>query len=532
MSIPVSIQDKLFTSNTLVSKAFLIYYFAIIWGSTLPILLEIYLFWKLVEKNLLVLISLLPIQIYIGYVILVLFSVLIAKIFLIIVNIIHKPKEGVFKRNKKDRDYYYWSLRAVIKKWPIWISKIIPLPKINKLNFRWFENDSEFIEYGKNVFIGKGASIRASMIFNEYLIIKKVIIDENAIIGANSFISPGTQIGKNSIVGTMSFTRFNQKLKANSIYYSDPLEQLNLSTKNLNDFAKKLGECFSKYFNPFNNKNGMCLNQKKSLKNKFDVNLKYDLFIFGTIYFASNAIPTFTFLYFAMEFFIPYFLYCPDFFSLFINVVPLIIFLLTPLIFIIVYVINLLCVILIGKIFYKIIQIKNPIKEGTFFWETKNKYYKNYFRHSFLLRYIKWKIQKSPFPWLINFAFNFIGNCVVGKDTIIEDSFIAKELLKIGNNTYIGKTLTANHLWDKNLTIKKVCIGSNVVISDLCCVSPGALIKDNTSLLPLSLIRKSEILSPDSVFFDSKIKKLSKKEILNNLNINTLKLNKSETKVD
>ena len=82
------------------------------------------------------------------------------------------------------------------------------------------------------------------------------------------------------------------------------------------------------------------------------------------------------------------------------------------------------------------------------------------------------------------------------------------------------------------MTIKKVCIGNNVVISDICCVSPGTTIKDNTSLPPLSVIRKSETLSPNSFFFDLKVEKLSKKEILNKLNINSLKSSKSEVKVD
>ncbi|MCK4781211.1 MAG: hypothetical protein KAT57_13510, partial [Candidatus Lokiarchaeota archaeon] len=145
MSTPVSIHDGPFTTNTLASKKFLILYITIIWGSILPLLLEFYVFLKLIEFNFYLFILLLPFQIYIGYIITVFSSILVAKIFLIIINRVHKPKEGVFKRIESDKDYYFWSLRAVIKKWPIWISKFIPLPIIDKLNVRWFDNDSEFI---------------------------------------------------------------------------------------------------------------------------------------------------------------------------------------------------------------------------------------------------------------------------------------------------------------------------------------------------------------------------------------------------
>ncbi|NVM34694.1 MAG: hypothetical protein HWN81_03800 [Candidatus Lokiarchaeota archaeon] len=512
MSTPVSIHDGPFTTNTLASKSFLIIYVTIIWGSILPLLLELYLFLKLIEYDFYLFILLLPFQIYIGYIILVFSSILLAKVFLIIINLIHKPKEGIFERNNNNKDYYFWSLRAIIKKWPVWISKFIPLPLVDKLNVRWFHNDSEFIEYGKNVCIGKGSSIRASMIFREFLIIKKVKIEDNVTIGSNSYIVPGTHIYKNTTITMMSVTKFNQKIKRDSD-----------SKKYSIDSIQEINNVLSKVINLNDN-----LLPDKPKAEKFVKNLNFDLFTFGALYFFSNLIPILGSIYFVNTLFFPVFLQCSSFFSIFQNINSLVIFFVTPLFLIIVYFMNLLIVIFFTKLLYKFIQYLNPVKEGVFHWENKNNDYKCYFKRSFILRYVKWKIQKSPFPWLIKFAFNFIGNCQIGTNTVIEDSYLAKELLKVGNNTYLGKALIANHLWDKSLTVKKITIGDNVTISDNCCISPGTEIQENVSLLPLSVTTKNDNLSADSIYFNSPLTKISKERLINifNLDMDDLALNK------
>ncbi len=513
MSTPVSIHDGPFTTNTLVSKKFLFIYFFIIWSSILPLLLEFYIFWKLINFNLKLFILVLPIQIYIGYIILVVCSIITSKIFLIIINSIHKPKEGVFERSKDNKDYYFWSLKAVIKKWPIWISKFVPLPSVNKINLRWFHNDSEFIEIGRNVFIGKGSSIKASMIFGNSLVIKKIKIEDNVIIGSNSFISPGTIICKNAIIGAMSVTKFNQTIKLNSIYMGYPAEELNFdkdsmfSIQNIKETISKNSDCNQKIIEKTIKK------KMKPPEKKFVKNLKFNLFIFGLLYFISNVIPILGVIYFGFEFFIPYFLQSPSFYYIFLNVHSLTIFLITPLILIFLFLINILILVLITKLFYKIIKTSNTVKEGIFYWQNKNNNFNHYFKRSFLLRYIKWKLQKSPFPWLLNPAFNFIKNCKIGKNTVIEDSFIAKEFLEVGNNVYLGKLLSATHLWDKNLTIKNITIGENVTISDNCCIAPGTAIENNVSLFPLSVTAKFDKLKSNCIYYNAPLTEISIKKL-------------------
>ncbi len=521
MSTPVSIQDGPFTTNTLASKVFIIFFLTTIWASILPLLLEFYLFWKLIEHNISLLIYLIPFQIYFGYLILVVFSVLITKLLLILINFIHKPKEGVFKRIKQDRDYYFWSLRAVLKKWPIWISKFIPLPFVDKINIKWFGNDSEFIKYGKNVSIGKGSAIKASMIFKNFLIIKKVNIGDNVIIGSNCVIAPGTQIGKNDIIAAMSATKLNQTLNPNSGFFGFPIEPFDIQEINSNDSIERLRREQTKNFKKSNEKvKTIALKQKPKQNKKFVRNLNSDLLIFAIIYFVSNSIPILGIIFFGAELVFPFFLQSPNILYIFTNPLPLVIFILTPIIFIIVYIINLILVIFTGRLLYKIIKHINPTREGIFDWEIKNKDFNYYFRRSFLLRYIKWKIQKSPFPWLIKFAFNFVGNCQIGRNTVIENSFLAKEHLEVGNNVYLGRILITNQLWDKNLTVKKISVKDNVVIQDNCCIAPGTEIEQNVTLLPLSITGKCEKLPSNSIYYNTPLTKITDKELILVFNLN------------
>ncbi|MFX1364684.1 MAG: DapH/DapD/GlmU-related protein [Promethearchaeota archaeon] len=522
LSIPVSIQDGSFTTNTLASKYFLIHYISLIWFSSLPLLLESYLFWKLVDNNLFLIILLLPLQIYIGYVTLVISSILLAKCFLIVTYIIHQPKEGFFKTAKLDKDYYFWSLRAVIKKWPIWISKFITLPLINKIVLRWFNNDSEFIHFGKNVVIGQGTSIRASMILGNSLIIKKVKLEDNVTIGSNSFISPGTHISKNITLGAMSLTKFNQEIKLDS----DSVSLAITSTPKLNQILSKKKD---NNINSNLNENTIPVKQKSE---KFIKNLKFNISIFGFLYFISNSIPILGLWYYLSRVFQPIFLRNSNFLTIFINTNVFVIFLITPLFLIMLYIINLLLVILFTKLLYKILQYLNPIKEGIFKWDNKNKDYKYYFKRSFILRYMKWKIVKSPFPWLMKFAFNYIGNCQIGKNSVIEDSYLAKELMKVGKNSYIGKALLANHLWDKNLTIKKISIGDNVSILDNCCISPGTEIQENVCLLPLSITTKNDKLITHSINFNIPSSKTLNNKLIDIYNLPFCALFNSKKKPD
>ena len=239
MSIPSSLKVGPNTSLILVKKRYLIFYIFLIWISIFSIQFEFWLIWKLYLYNKFAQFYIfLPLVIFIMYLTSIIVSLIFAKILLLIVNLIHKPREGIFIRDRSDKDYRHWSLRNTIKKWPIWISHKFPFPFMNNICFMMFgvrtkySNslfegwvDTEFIEFGKNVVIGQGAVIQSALIIGNLFIIKKTTIEDNVVIGSQSLVMPGTHIRKNSILGGHSMTTVGQELEENFIYLGAPAKK-------------------------------------------------------------------------------------------------------------------------------------------------------------------------------------------------------------------------------------------------------------------------------------------------------------------
>jgi carbonic anhydrase/acetyltransferase-like protein (isoleucine patch superfamily) len=201
----------------------------------------------------------------------IIISLIFAKILLLIVNLIHKPREGVFVKDRADKDYRYWSLRNTIKKWPIWISHKFPFPFMDNICFKMFgvktrySNslfegwvDTEFIEFGKNIVIGQGAVIQSAVIVGNLFIIRKTIIEDNAMVGTQSIVMPGTHMKKNSILGAHSMTTVGQELEENFIYLGGPAKKfkknlfikddLEETIKKQMELKKEIKDRFEEYY--------------------------------------------------------------------------------------------------------------------------------------------------------------------------------------------------------------------------------------------------------------------------------------------
>jgi hypothetical protein len=178
---------------------------------------------------------LIPLMIVASYFIFIFGCAIFSKLFLILINLIHKPKEGIFKAEKGDTDFEFWCLRTELKKLVIWIMNNCPLPWIDVWAFRWFGTkidftshlydawvDMEFIKFGRKVTIGQGAVVMSSMVVGKYLFIRKVIFDDYTVIGGVASISPGTIIGKDTVIGALSSTNLNQLLEPGWIYFGIP----------------------------------------------------------------------------------------------------------------------------------------------------------------------------------------------------------------------------------------------------------------------------------------------------------------------
>ncbi|MFX0000661.1 MAG: hypothetical protein ACFE9Q_09820 [Candidatus Hodarchaeota archaeon] len=221
-----------FVTTSAISKIgykFLALYIPILWASgymTVAVFFDVslYIQWYI---N----IFLIPVWLFVLYFIFVFGIAIFTKAFILIINMVHKPREGVFRAEKGDRDYEFWRLRVELKKLVFWFMNNGPITWIVMWGFRWMNikvdfsshmqdawADGGFIEFGRNVTVGQGAVVMSSMVVGKYLIIKKIILEDYSVVGGLSLISPGTNIGKESVIGTFSATIPNQNIEPGWIY--------------------------------------------------------------------------------------------------------------------------------------------------------------------------------------------------------------------------------------------------------------------------------------------------------------------------
>jgi len=257
MSVPNSMRIGPLIPTILIKKWYLLFYYVIIWFSFIPLFLEFWVYWQLLWDNArpLHFYAFLPLMIIPMYVTLVFSATFIAKLFHLLVNAIYKPRTGTFLRHRSDKDFRYWCIRNVIKKWPFWLSHRFPFPFMNNFVFKvfgvktrlsnsLFEGwvDTEFIEFGRNVVVGQGSIIQSSVVIGNLLIVKKTIIDDEVRIGSHAIVMPGTHIKRRSVLASNSVTIVNQVLDEGFIYVGVPAKILKKNYFFEDGLQDKLGQ--------------------------------------------------------------------------------------------------------------------------------------------------------------------------------------------------------------------------------------------------------------------------------------------------
>lgn len=489
--------------------------------SAQPSLLWLWYYWQLFPEPDLIFYFFFPFIFFMDILILILSSILTAKIFLAFINLIHKPKEGIFKRSKKDKDYCYWSLRSVVKKWPFWLARQLNLPLLETFAFKIlgvktsFSNslyegwiDCEFVDIGKNVRIGQGSLILSNMIVRDNLIIKRVIIKDNVIIGAHSVILPGTIIEYDTILDAISMTTVNQHLENGSIYRGVPAKKMVNQLKygdviRLNQiiFDKPLVEKYEEE------------NLRARVK-EMAVPFHFYVITGWLIIGGSFIIPGFLFILYVFGILVPNLFSIPFSFQSYLELDTLLVLISTPLVFIGMYLLHLFFVALFTKWLYKLADKRGP-KQGVFdrnLHESSTALDYYHFR-SFLLKYPVFAYIRSPFPWFVNWDLKFIGSNKIGKGTVFEDTFFHSHV-DLGKNCYIGTFAhISNHLVDgvygeENLTFFGATIGNNCVFNVSSGAMPGLEMEDNSTLLPMCATIKYDKLGTNGIYGGFPAKKL------------------------
>jgi len=151
-----------------------------------------------------------------------------------LLNKLHPPREGVFEKGSKD--WKYMHRRFWIAYFPIWLARALPLPWADIFVYRLFgvhigKNvvayegyiDPEFVEIGDFTMTSINICIFSHLIYHDKLIIKRVKIGNECIVGPQSIIAPGTIIQDRAVLGANSYTNIGQVLKSDLIHVGTPV---------------------------------------------------------------------------------------------------------------------------------------------------------------------------------------------------------------------------------------------------------------------------------------------------------------------
>ncbi len=533
ISTPSSLRQGPRTTNTLVKKRYLGLYLLVMIIGSQPSIWLFWAYWQIITTSSILFYILFPFIFLLGIIILLISSLLVSKVLLLITNFIHIPKEGIFYRTRKDKDYCYWSVRSVIKKWPIWIARQLSLPFFEILVLKIFGLkiigkvslhdgwiDSEFIEIGNNVKLGQGSLILSSMIIRDKLILKSVKIHDNVIIGIHSVILPGTEIKNNTIIDTNSSTKIDQILESDSIYRGSPCEKIN---KKLNLLEDKIlfNEIFQEENNPDIKIEKTELGENKELGIAFHIYISAGWLIFGFSFF----IPCLLFFAYFNGFIEPQLLLTPIKLTFFLDIKIIIITLSLPLVFIGIYLIHLFFLAFNTRFIYRYVKKRSPsqgIFDRNLDKDAKALFY--YHFKSFLFKYPIYAFIRSPFPWLINWVLRVLGSNKIGKGTTIEETYLHSNI-HTGENCYLGTfSHITNHVVDgvygeENLTYFGVTLGNNVTFEAQTSALPGTIIGDNTGFIPICCSIKFDKINGNHIYTGFPVNKIDKQDILKILGI-------------
>jgi acetyltransferase-like isoleucine patch superfamily enzyme len=491
-----------------------------------PSIFTFWVFWQLIPNKGVVFFLLFPIIFLIVLVILILGTIIISKIVLLIVNWIHPPSEGVFERNNKDKDYCAWSLRAVIRKWPLWLVRQLYLPPLENLVMKllgakvklssllheaWIA--TEFITIGNNVKIGQGTVITSSILTSDKLIIRNVNIEQNVIISAHAVINPGTNVGEGTIVDSNTITRVDQKLEKNAVYRGTPAEKVESNKVTIPTI--EIGKTIA------NSKSSDYVEDEFLRAHSKELSIPLHFYIISgfIIIGGSFLLPAFLFYVILYGLVIPTLFAQPLIIASLLKNETYIISFLTPLMFITLYLLHLFFVALFTRIFYKLIDKRGPT-QGIFDrnLHESSKILDYYHFGSFLMKYPIFAISRSPFPWLLNAELNFIKSNKIAKGTVLEETFIHSHV-NMGRNSYLGLSAhMSNHLVDgvygqENLTFIGIDIGKDSILNAITGGLPGTEIGEGSTLYPGCTTIKYDKIGDGGYYMGFPARRLKDEEI-------------------
>jgi hypothetical protein len=271
---------------------------------------------------------------------------------------------------------------------------------------------------------------------------------------------------------------------------------------------------------------------KEIIKEEINLQFHWYLFLFFIIYFGSFLIPAIILMVYIMFFYLPYFLDTSNFILLFTQLEPLLASIFMPLIIVLCYLIHIFFVGLITRWIWRVTEKKSPTKDGIIPRNIPSKTLNFYHIRSFVIKYPKNAVIRGPFPWLINWLYNFIGANRIGKGVTLEENVGADRYMFTGDNCYFGVNgAFSSHAVEGifgNISYFKVKIGNNVTTAGFNCIGPGNEINDNSWFLPMTGATKHNILKGNNYYFGAPLRRIFKKRLMDYLKVSEEDLQKAE----
>ncbi len=174
------------------------------------------------------------------YIITVIWTAFITKIHIGLLNLRHKPIEGVFYRSEKDKDYVYWNRRNLSRIFLNWLLFSVPFTFLKKtfayrffgipigkntdMNHCWVSQ--EFIEIGDNVKIGQAAGVYSFQFEGDKLLVAKIIVKDDVLIGPQAVVYPGSIINEGVTLDGGCFSDPFTEYEAYGVYHGTPAKKI------------------------------------------------------------------------------------------------------------------------------------------------------------------------------------------------------------------------------------------------------------------------------------------------------------------
>ena len=154
-----------------------------------------------------------------------------------------------------------------------------------------------------------------------------------------------------------------------------------------------------------------------------------------------------------------------------------VLFILTPLIFILIYIITVIWSALITKIsLFGLRLLRKPV-QGVFYRTLEDKDYVYWNKRNLARIFLFWLLHSVPFTFLkITFSYRFL-DVPVGKNSTLNHCWVSPEFVKIGRNVSLGQSaaIYSFQFQGDKLLVAEVNLKDNVIIGPQTILFPGTI---------------------------------------------------------